>query len=102
MNIITTLSSFAVVGVLVGLVIEYTKTFFTSATATQRTLYALLLSLIGGAIVYFWHLIPGSWITDGVGVIAAVNTAYVFIIQYLPNTPTASVSATPASSTTPQ
>ena len=97
MNIITTLSSFAVVGVVVGLVIEYTKNFFTSATATQRTLYALALSIIGGAVVYFWHLIPGNYISDGVGVIAAVNTAYVFIIQYLPN----NSPATPASSTTP-
>ena len=97
MNVLTTLGSFAVVGVIVGLVIEYTKSFFTSATSTQRTLYALALSIVGGLIVFFWHLIPDAWLTDVVGVIAAVNTAYVFIIQYLPNTPP----ATPASSTTP-
>ena len=88
MDIITQLSSFAVVGVVVALVIEYTKKYVTQATATQRTLYGLALSIVGGAVVYFWHLIPGSWITDGVGVIAAVNTAYVFIVQYLPNNQT--------------
>ena len=85
MDIITQLSSFAVVGVVVALVIEYTKKYVTEATATQRTLYALALSIVGGAVVYFWHLIPGAYITTAVGVIAAVNTAYLFIVQYLPN-----------------
>ena len=38
--------------------------------------------------VYFFHLIPQAWLTDFVGVIAAVNTAYVFLVQYLPNNTT--------------
>jgi hypothetical protein len=85
MNIVETLSSFAVVGVIVSLVIEYSKPYFTNATPTLRTIYGLLLSVIGGSIIYVWHLIPGAWITDAIGVIAAVNTAYVFLVQYLPN-----------------
>ena len=88
MNLITTLSQFAVVGVVVGLVAEYTKTFLTKEGSLARTLYVLALSLVGGAVVYFFHLIPQEWLTDFVGVIAAVNTAYVFLVQYLPNNTT--------------
>ena len=88
MNILTTLSQFAVVGVLVGLVGEYTKNLLTKEGSLGRTLYILALSLVGGAVVYFFHLIPQAWLTDFVGVIAAVNTAYVFLVQYLPNNTT--------------
>lgn len=85
MNIIATLGSFAVVGVIVSLIGEYTKNFVTKASTAQRTIYLLALSIVGGLVVYFWHLVPSAWITDVVGVIAAVNTAYVFLVQYLPN-----------------
>jgi hypothetical protein len=85
MNTIAILGSFAVVGVVVSIVIEYTKNLFAAATATQRTLYMLGISVIGGVIVYFFHLIPTTIVNDVIGVIAAVNSAYVFLVQYLPN-----------------
>ncbi len=85
MQTITTLGSFAVVGVLASLVIEYTKNIFGSASPTMRTLYGLGISIIGGAGVYFFPLVPQNILTDIVGMIAAVNTAYVFLVQYLPN-----------------
>lgn len=85
MNTITLLSSYAIVGLVLSLIVEYTKNIFTEATAAQRTMYMLGISVVGGLIVYFWHLIPGNYITDAIGVIAAVNTAYLFLVQYLPN-----------------
>lgn len=93
MDTITLLSQFAIVGVLVSLVIEYTKNFLTKATPGARTAYMIILSLIGGLIIYFWNLVPVNFVTAAVGVIAAVNTAYVFLVQYLPNlNPTITVS----------
>ncbi len=85
MSTLSLLGSFAIVGVVVSAAIEYTKNLFTAATPAKRTLYMLGLSVIGGVIVYFFHLIPANVITDIVGVIAAVNSAYVFLVQYLPN-----------------
>jgi hypothetical protein len=94
MSTLSVLGSFAVVGVVVSAVIEYTKNLFTAATAGKRTVYMLVLSVLGGLVVYFFHLIPANVVSDVVGVIAAVNSAYVFLVQYLPNGP--SVPATPS------
>lgn len=91
MQTLTLLSSFAIVGVVVSLVVEYTKNLFTEATATKRTFYMLGLSVLGGLIVYFWHLVPTNFVTTVVDVIAAVNTAYLFLVQYLPNSSPAPV-----------
>lgn len=96
MQTLTTLGSFAVVGVVVSLVIEYTKKFFSAASPTMRTIYGLVASVIGGIIVYTFPFIPQNILSDVVGVIAAVNTAYVFLVQYLPNSPTAVTPTTPA------
>lgn len=85
MNILTTLGSFAVVGVVVSAVIEYTKGFFTKATQGERMAYMIGLSIVGGLVVYFWHMVPTDYVTTAVGVIAAVNTAYTFLVQFLPN-----------------
>lgn len=81
----TTLGSFAVVGVFLSILIEYTKNIFTKATAGQRIGYMLGLSVLGGLGVYFWHLVPTNFVTTAVGVIAAVNMAYTFLVQFLPN-----------------
>lgn len=85
MNIVTQLGSFAIVGIVGSLIVEYTKNFLVEQTAGKRTFYGLLIAFILGLIVYFWHLIPDAWLTDVVGVVAAMNTAYVFLVQYLPN-----------------
>ena len=85
MQTLTLLSQFAVVGVVVSIVVEYTKGIFTKATQGQRIGYMLLLSVVGGLIVYFFHLIPENYVTTAVGVIAAVNTAYTVLVQFLPN-----------------
>lgn len=85
MDTITTLGSFAIVGVLGSLVIEYTKNIFTTATQGKRITYMLVISLVGGLVVYFFHLIPANFVTDFVGIVAAVNTAYLFLVQFLPN-----------------
>jgi hypothetical protein len=90
MQTLTTLGSFAVVGFVASLVIEYTKNLFTKSTVGQRTAYTLGISVLGGLGVYFFHLVPQNVITDLVGVVAAVNTFYVFVVQYLPNAPAAS------------
>lgn len=82
---ITTVASFAITGVVVGLLVEYTKKFFTDKTPAQRTIYTLALSVVGGLVVFFWHLIPQNIVVDIVGVVGAVNTAYLVFIKYLPN-----------------
>ncbi len=97
MATLTTLSSFAVVGVVVSLIIEYTKKYFAEADTTMRTIYGLIASIIGGVIVYGFPFIPQNIIADVIGVIAAVNTAYVFLVQYLPNS-----SVPPSASVLPQ
>ncbi len=96
MNTVQTLLSFALTGVVISSVAEYTKTFLNKAG--HRTLYVVGLSIVGGLIVYYGHLIPENIVMTIVGVWAAANTAYIAIIQFLPNsTPTTPV----ATGTTP-
>lgn len=94
MNTIQLISSFALTGVVISAVAEYTKSFLDKAG--HRTLYVVGLSIVGGLCVYFAHLVPTNIVTTLVGVWAAANTAYLAIVQFLPNntTPSATVSTT--------
>lgn len=78
-----TLLSFALTGVVISAVAENTKLFLTKAG--HRTLYVVGLSVVGGLIVYYGHLIPENIIVTIVGVWAAANSAYLAIVQFLPN-----------------
>ena len=95
---IQTLLSFALTGVVISAVAEYTKSFLSKAG--HRTLYVVGLSIVGGLIVYYGHLIPQNIVMTTVGVWAAANTAYLAIVQFLPNS-TPATQTTPSTPTTP-
>lgn len=77
MNTLQLISGFALTGVVITAVAQYTKSFLSHAG--HRTLYVVGLSVAGGLIVYFGHLIPENWIADVIGVWAAANSAYIAI-----------------------
>ena len=88
---------FAVIGTVISIIIEYTKQFLDKSG--HRTVYALLISFLGGLVIYFSGYIPETWYTIALGVIGAVNTMYLILIQYVPlNTPpeTQPVTQTPS------
>ena len=94
MNTVTLIVSFALTGAVVSAVVEYTKGFL--AKATHRTVYVVGVSVLGGLVVYFFHLVPTNIVETLVGVWAAANTVYVAVTQYLGTSTPASIQpATP-------
>lgn len=75
-------TQYAVVGVVLSLLIEYTKGFLSSSA--NRTLYALLISCLGGVAIYFSGLIPQSVYSVALQVIGSVNTMYLLLVRYIP------------------
>lgn len=87
-SFIAAAASFAVIGFVLSLVIEYTKRFL--AASGHRMLYALLISVAGGLAIYFSGLIPESFYQIALQVIGSVNTMYLLLVQWIPMNPPAS------------
>lgn len=105
------LLSFALTGVVIASVAQYTKAFLEKSS--HRTWYVLGLSVIGGLIVYYGHLIPTNLIVTLVGIWASANTVYLTLKALgiigsdpvaptpVPSTPNAAVGPAPQPATPP-
>jgi len=81
MDTVSVITSFALTGVVVSAVVEFTKGFL--AKSSHRTLYVVGLSVVAGLGVYFFHLVPTNIVETLVGVWAAANTVYVAVAKPL-------------------
>ena len=77
MDTLTLLGGFAITGALVSIVTQFTKKYILSSNL--RMVYVIALSVVGGLVVYFFHLIPTNIVNSIIGVWAAANTVYVAI-----------------------
>ena len=67
-------SEFAISGVIVSTIIQYTKGWL--GTKTNRVIWSLLISFVIGILIYGLNFVPVSWWQMIVGVFAAANTVY--------------------------
>jgi len=83
---IATIGGFALTGALVSALVQYTKGFI--AKKGNRTLYVIGISVIGGLVAYFFHLVPTDIVETVLGVWASANTVYIAVAKFLPASPT--------------
>lgn len=79
MDALFALGQYALTGVILGGVIQYSKVWL--ETKTQKVLWAAALSILAGALLYAFNFLPGDWLLVITGVYAAANTVYAVIFK---------------------
>ncbi len=76
---ILALGQYALTGVILGGIIQYSKVWL--ETKKQKVLWAAALSILVGGILYAVNFLPGDWMVVIVGVWAAANTVYAVVFK---------------------
>lgn len=74
-----TIGSFAITGVLVSAIVQFTKDFMDKSG--HKVLYTIGISILGGVILYFLNFVPANIIEIVIGVWASANTFYLAVIK---------------------
>ena len=80
MELLANFGSYALAGVIVSLIAQYTKQWLD--TKKEKLLFVVFLSILMGAFVYFFNLIPQNAIQIMIGIFASANTVYLVIIRW--------------------
>ncbi len=81
METLTLLGQYALSGLVLSSIIQLTKKWIQSKPG--RIWWAVLLSVIGGVLVYGLQFIPGNYLEIIVGLWASANSVYLVLFGYL-------------------
>ena len=96
----TAIAPFAITGGIVSLIVQYTKAAFEKSA--HKTLWAIGIAIVAGIVVQFAGLVPTNWLTTIAAIVAAANTWYLLVLQWLETPDTsAPVNSTPIPPTPP-
>lgn len=90
------IAPYAITGGIVSLIVQATKSAFEKSG--HKALLAIGVSVVAGVIVQFIGFVPTNWLTTIAAVLAAANTWYLLVLQWI-ETPT--LPPTPQPTSTP-